>query len=75
MYKVANGMPLEIMNDIFRLRENIHDNLRHTLQFLVIQFTVCLMVVNQHRMWDPKFGNKYPWKVKILTPLLVLKRN
>ena len=35
LYKVANGMSPEIMNDIFKLRENAHYNLRHTSQFLV----------------------------------------
>ena len=35
MYKVANGMSPDIMNDIFKLRENTHYNLRHTSQFLV----------------------------------------
>ena len=35
LYKVANGMSPEIMNDIFKLRENTHYNLRHTSQFLV----------------------------------------
>ena len=32
------------------------------------------MVVNQHRIWDLKFGNKYPSKLKMLTPLLGLKK-
>ena len=35
MYKIANGTSLEIMNDIFKLRENTHYNLRPTIQFLV----------------------------------------
>ena len=35
MYKVANGMSPEIMNDIFKLRENTHYNLRRTSKFLV----------------------------------------
>ena len=35
MYKVANGMSPEIMNDIFKLRENTHYSLRHISQFLV----------------------------------------
>ena len=42
--------------------------------FLLIQFTVCLMGVNEHRIWDPKFENKYPSKLKILTPLSSLKK-
>ena len=35
MYKVANGMPSDVMNGIFKLRENTHYNLRHTSQFRV----------------------------------------
>ena len=35
IYKVANGICLEIMNDIFKLRGNTHYNLRGTSQFLV----------------------------------------
>ena len=50
MYKVANGMSPEIMNDIFKLRENTHYNLRHTSQFLVDPIhSVFLMLVNQHQ--------------------------
>ena len=32
---VVNCMSREIMNDIFKLRENTHCNLRHTLQVLL----------------------------------------
>ena len=35
MYKVVNGMSPEIINDILKLREITHCNLRHTLQLLV----------------------------------------
>ena len=35
IYKVAKGICSEIMNDIFKLRENTHYNLRNTSQFLV----------------------------------------
>ena len=35
MYKVANGMSPNIMNDIFKLRENTHYNLSHASQFVV----------------------------------------
>ena len=34
IYKVANGICPEIMNDIFKLRENTHYNLKGTSQFL-----------------------------------------
>ena len=73
MYKVANGMSSEIMNGIFKLRENTHYNLRRTSQFLVDPIQ-CVMVVNLHCTWDPKFGNKHTSKLKILTPLLVLNK-
>ena len=66
IYKVAEGICPEIMNDIFKLRENKHYNLRHTSQFLSIQFTVFLMVVNQRLIWEPTFGKKYPLNLQNL---------
>ena len=35
MHKVANGMSLEIMNEIFQLREKSHYNLRYTSEFII----------------------------------------
>ena len=35
MYKVANGISPEIMNEVSKLREETHYYLRHTAQFLV----------------------------------------
>ena len=35
MYKVANGMSPEKMNEIFQLREKSHYNLRYTSEFLI----------------------------------------
>ena len=35
MYKVANGISPEIINEVFKLREETHYHLRHTTQFLV----------------------------------------
>ena len=35
MYKVANGMSPEIMNEIFQLREKSHYNLRYTSEFII----------------------------------------
>ena len=32
------------------------------------------MVFNQHGVWDSKFGNKYPSKLEILTPVIVSKK-
>ena len=35
MHKVANGMSPEIMNEIFKLREKSHFNLRYTSEFII----------------------------------------
>ena len=35
MYKVANGMSPEIMNEIFQLREKSHYNLRYTSESII----------------------------------------
>ena len=35
MYKVANGMSPEIVNEIFQLREKSHYNLRYTSEFII----------------------------------------
>ena len=35
MYKVVNGIFLEIMNEVFKLRRETHYHLRHTTEFLV----------------------------------------
>ena len=35
MYKVANGMSSEIMNEILQLREKSHYNLRYTSEFII----------------------------------------
>ena len=35
MYKIANGMSSEIMNETFQLREKSHYNLRYTSEFII----------------------------------------
>ena len=35
MYTVANGIPLEIMHELFQLRDESHYNLRYTSQFTI----------------------------------------
>ena len=50
---------------------------RHSLWLpFVAGFAVLkgLMVFNQHGVWDSKFGNKYPSKLEILTPVIVSKK-
>ena len=73
IYKVASGICPEIMNDIFKLREKTHYNLRGTSQFLVDSILVFSMVVNQRLIWDSRFVKKYPLTLKIKNLLLDLK--
>ena len=35
MYKVADGMSPEIMNEVFQLRKKSHYNLRYTSEFII----------------------------------------
>ena len=35
MYKVANGMAPEMMNEIFQLRKKSHYNLRYAPEFII----------------------------------------
>ena len=74
MYKVANGLSPDIMNDIFKLRENIHYNLRYASQFLVGSIHSVFNGSESASYLGPKFGSKCLSKLKILTPLLVLKK-
>ena len=59
VYEVVNGMSPEIMNEVFKQREEKHYHLRHTTQFLVNPIQSVLMAVNQLRIWVTKFRNKY----------------
>ena len=72
IYKVASGICPEIMNDIFKVREQTHCNLRGTSQFLVDSILVFSMVVNQRLIWDLRFVKKYPLTLKIKNLLLDL---
>ena len=42
MYKVANGMSPEIMNENFQVREESNDSLSYTSQFTVATIRMCL---------------------------------
>ena len=67
---VVNCMSREIMNDIFKLRENTHCNLRHTLQVLLDPIHSVFKgsapgLYLRSKIWE---------QLKILTLLLVLKK-
>ena len=50
MYKVAIGLSPEIMNEVYKQRNNSHCNLRHASQFSLIQFIVFIMVLTQYHV-------------------------
>ena len=64
MYKVANGMSPEIMNDIFKLRENTHYNLRHTPQFLVDPIRSVFNGGESTSYLGPQNWEQIPFKIK-----------
>ena len=76
MYKVVDGMSPEIMNEVFKQRNNPHYNLRHTLQFCVnsIHTVYNGTELSQHCIWwGQKFGSKCLLKFEIRSPLKFLK--
>ena len=60
IYKVAKGICPEIMNDIFKLRENTHYNLRYTSQFLVDPIHSVFNGSESASYLGPKTRKKYP---------------
>ena len=69
--KLLVKMSPAIMNKVFKLRYTPYHNLQHTSQ--LIQFIVFIMELNQHRIWDHRFGGKYVLKLKMRNLLMVLK--
>ena len=74
MYKVANGMSPVIMNDIFKLRENTHYNLRHTAQFLVDPILSMFNGSESASNLRPKIWEQIPSKIKNINSLVDFKK-
>ena len=74
MYKVANGMFAEIMNDIFKLRENPHYNLRHTSQFLVDPIHCVFNGSESASYLRPKIWEQIPFEIKNINSLVGFKK-
>ena len=64
IYKVAKGICPEIMNDIFKLRENTHYNLRHTSQFLVDPIYSVFNGSESASYMGPKIWEEIPIDIK-----------
>ena len=74
MYKVANGMSPDIMNDIFKLRENTHYNLRHTSQFLVDPIHSVFNGSESASYLGPKIWKQIPFEIKNINSLVGFKK-
>ena len=64
MYKVVNGMPPEIMNDVFKLRDETHYHLRHTAQFLVDPIQSIFNGSESASYLGPKIWEQIPTEIK-----------
>ena len=71
MYKVTNDMSPDIMNEVFKLRNTPRYNLRHTWQFSTDPIHSVYNATESASYLGPK-TSKYPLKLKIRTPLMVL---
>ena len=74
MYKVVNGMSPEIMNNIFKLRENTHYNLRHTSQFLVDPILSMFNGSESASNLRPKIWEQIPSEIKNINFLVDFKK-
>ena len=74
MYKVANGMSPEIMNEIFNLRENTHYNLRHTSQFLVDPIHSVFNGSESASYLGSKIWEQTPFGIKNINSLVGFKK-
>ena len=70
MYKVANGMFPEIMNNIFKLRENTHYNLRQTSQFPVDLIHSVFNGSESASHLGPKIWDQIPFEIKNMNSLV-----
>ena len=74
MYKVTNDMSPEIINDIFKLRENTHYNLRHTSQFLVDPIHSVFNGSESALYLGSKIWEQIPCEIKNINSLVGFKK-
>ena len=74
MYKVANGMSPDIMNDIFKLRENTHYNLRHASQFFVDPIHSVFHGSESASYLGSKIWEQMPFEIKNINSLVGFKK-
>ena len=64
MYKVANGIAPEIMNEIFRLRNDQYYDLRHTSQFIIPHVNTVFNGSESASYLGPKIWELIPSEIK-----------
>ena len=64
MYKVANDMSPEIMNEVFKLRNTPHYNLRHTSLFSTEQIHSAFNGTESASYLGPNIWEQIPAKIK-----------
>ena len=74
MYKVANGMSPEIMNDMFKLRENTYYNLRYASQFLADPVHSVFNGSESASYLGPKIWEQIPFEIKNINSLVGFKK-
>ena len=74
MYNVANGMSPELMNVIFKLRENRNYNLRHTSKFLVDPIYSVFNGRESASYLGPKIWELIPFEIKNINSLVAFKK-
>ena len=70
MHKVANDMSAEIKNEIFKLRENAHYNLRHISQLLVDPIHSLFNGSESASYLGPKIWEQVPFEIKNINSLI-----
>ena len=74
MCKVANDMSPDIMNEIFKLRNNPHYNLRHASHFSTDPIHSVYYGTESGAYLRPKMWEQIPAEIKIRNLLMVLRK-
>ena len=70
MYKVANDMSPDIMNEVFKLRNTPHYNLRHTSHFSTDPIHSVYNGTESTSYLGPKIWEQIPAEIRILLMFL-----
>ena len=74
MQKVANDMSPDIMNEVSKLRNSLHYNLRHTLHFSTDPIHSVYNRTESTSYLGPKIWEQIPAEIKNKDSLMVLRK-